>query len=458
MKRICFFCLAISTSLNVLAQLFVATDGNVGIGDNAVQTAGLLIKDKDYLYGLNIKNSPVGISVYNNCNNSILETEKWGMRVVNNLNNNIDTYGIKINTDGGGYYNSVNYGIYSYGGNSNTMSCGVFGGLIGSHVQNGTGVFGSSNNFSSISSQYAGVYAGYFSGDVRVTGTMYANVLTPSVSSSPTTSVNDNSIQVVSRQSDAEQKSVSDRLSNVNLLRINNITQLERFTGNNAEYGNTKNEESHDLVQVNAVHSEEEQCRMEIEISKRTAEGTVPQTQMASVRYELAADQLKEVFPELVYEDANGNVSINYIEMVPLLVQSLNEQQQIISDLKEDIMVLNEEIAELKGYNTQAVPSRKRFHIADTSVAATDIISLGQNSPNPFSENTSIEVNIPESVRTAALFIYDMSGKQVEKIAIADRGKLSISVSATGLHEGMYLYSLIADGKVIDTRKMILTK
>ena len=58
--------------MNVLAQLFVATDGNVGIGDNAVQTAGLLIKDKDYLYGLNIKNSPVGISVYNNCNNSIL--------------------------------------------------------------------------------------------------------------------------------------------------------------------------------------------------------------------------------------------------------------------------------------------------------------------------------------------------------------------------------------------------
>jgi hypothetical protein len=121
-------------------------------------------------------------------------------------------------------------------------------------------------------------------------------------------------------------------------------------------------------------------------------------------------------------------------------------------------MVLNEEIAELKGYNTQAVPSRKRFHIADTSVAATDIISLGQNSPNPFSENTAIEVNIPESVRTAALFIYDMSGKQVDKISIADRGKLSISVSATGLHEGMFLYSLIADGKVIDTRKMILTK
>ena len=51
-----------------------------------------------------------------------------------------------------------------------------------------------------------------------------------------------------------------------------------------------------------------------------------------------------------------------------------------------------------------------------------------------------------------------MSGKQIDKIQVPKRGASQISVSGTGLTEGMYLYSLIADGKVVETRKMILTK
>ena len=38
------------------------------------------------------------------------------------------------------------------------------------------------------------------------------------------------------------------------------------------------------------------------------------QTKLPSISYGLAADQLKEVFPELVYEDKDGNYSINYEE------------------------------------------------------------------------------------------------------------------------------------------------
>ena len=97
---------------------------------------------------------------------------------------------------------------------------------------------------------------------------------------------------------------------------------------------------------------------------------------------------------------------------------------------------------------------------APTDDTTNDImlLSLGQNNPNPFSEQTSIEVSIPENVSAAALLIFDMQGKQVKKIDIDERGKFRITVTGQGLTEGMYLYSLIADGKVVQTRKMILSK
>ena len=58
-----------------------------------------------------------------------------------------------------------------------------------------------------------------------MTGTLYANVLTPSASSSSPDSQNDASstIQVVSRDVDEEGASVSDKLRQVQLLRIQNI-------------------------------------------------------------------------------------------------------------------------------------------------------------------------------------------------------------------------------------------
>ncbi len=172
------------------------------------------------------------------------------------------------------------------------------------------------------------------------------------------------------------------------------------------------------------------------------------------VHYGLAADQLKEVYPELVYEDDKGNACINYVEMVPLLVQSINELQARIDEQ-------DKEIAQLKGEDNEGVSAAKargKVVTGDNTDMGTDVISLSQNKPNPFCERTSIDVNIPETISSAAIFIYDMSGKQIDKITVSDRGASSISVSSTGLGEGMYLYSLIADGKVIATKKMILTR
>ena len=50
-----------------------------------------------------------------------------------------------------------------------------------------------------------------------------------------------------------------------------------------------------------------------------------------------------------------------------------------------------------------------------------------------------------------------MQGTEIRSFMIEDRGLSMITIQGSELTAGMYLYSLIADNKIIDTKRMILT-
>ena len=49
-----------------------------------------------------------------------------------------------------------------------------------------------------------------------------------------------------------------------------------------------------------------------------------------------------------------------------------------------------------------------------------------------------------------------MTGRQVRQVPIDARGATSVSVAAAGMPAGMYLYSLIVDDSLIDTKRMVV--
>jgi hypothetical protein len=51
-----------------------------------------------------------------------------------------------------------------------------------------------------------------------------------------------------------------------------------------------------------------------------------------------------------------------------------------------------------------------------------------------------------------------MQGEQLKQIAITDRGEGQQTISGSEFPAGMYLYALLADGKEVDVKRMILTK
>ena len=84
---------------------------------------------------------------------------------------------------------------------------------------------------------------------------------------------------------------------------------------------------------------------------------------------------------------------------------------------------------------------------------------LYQNTPNPFSQQTEIKYFIPTNTKTALLCIYDLQGKQLKQIALGERGEEGAqTILGSEFAAGIYLYGLIADGKQIDLKRMVLTE
>lgn len=48
-----------------------------------------------------------------------------------------------------------------------------------------------------------------------------------------------------------------------------------------------------------------------------------------------------------------------------------------------------------------------------------------------------------------------LDGKIIRTVDITTKGKGQMNVFASDLSNGLYVYSLIIDGKVIDTKKMV---
>jgi hypothetical protein len=163
------------------------------------------------------------------------------------------------------------------------------------------------------------------------------------------------------------------------------------------------------------------------------------------------AQEVKEIYPELVHTDKDGYMYIDYIGMIPLLVNAISELNAQIAELKAENEELNESVMMTQQQNDNTPKS---------SQMADDLIrnALYQNKPNPFSTSTSITMSLRSDVEQAVIYIFDMQGNMLRTIPVHDRGNVSVTIEGGDLNAGMYIYSLIADGKEIASKRMILTK
>ena len=85
--------------------------------------------------------------------------------------------------------------------------------------------------------------------------------------------------------------------------------------------------------------------------------------------------------------------------------------------------------------------------------------SLQQNYPNPFNPSTKIKFSIPRG-SFVQIKVFDTLGQQVAVLVNEYRmpGIYEVNFGDKSLPSGLYIYCLLADNKLIDSKKMIFLK
>ena len=406
MKRILstmFLCFIITGTIN--AQLLVDENGHVGVKVSGQSVNSLFSVNSSgdsqvntYILSNNISHD-IALRVLKR--EEVSTNHNYIEGILSSAKLDVDTYRYGYGLFGQAYRegaidtsNGRSYGVFGLAGNSTSgWNFGVFGTLYGNN--NGAGVFGSSENYD-VGINTQGKFAGFFHGDVKSTNNIYAsNFLTTSDFR-------------LKKNIEPIEPEIIDKLMNLNVVKYN---LKQRFV----EMGDTTTIPVSYYVEDSEIYDK--------------------------THYGLIAQELLDIYPNLVNEGQDGYLSVNYVELVPILIG-------FIQELKSEVDYLKKE-------------SDKVSYRVDATTKVTDLGAaafLSQNNPNPFTENTTISCFVPFVVKNADLYIYDMNGRQIDSRKIGERGEVAVTIEGKSFDAGIYLYSLITDGVVIDTKRMILTK
>ena len=366
------------------------------------------------LMALTAINANAQLEVYSNGNASVKSSSEFTM---NNLSIGLDISpsiysGYKNGVHSrqilnSGIHNIAVYGdasISSYLGSGRAI--GVLGsagystngynyGVFGSLIssQNGAGIYGTTSQ--NMGDYVNGRYAGYFYGPTYVNGTLTAtSVVTPS-----DTRLKERIIPIC----DTERGSTLENVLGMNVIEYSykqrEIPETERDTTNARSVETATQKDRH---------------------------------------FGLSAQELQAIYPNLVKEGQDGYLGVNYVELVPVLIRAIQE--------------LKGELDAVKSSNGNV----KRAPVAtgvNTAIGSGNV--LYQNTPNPFKEQTTIRFSLADDTQSASICIFDMTGKMLKNIPVST-GDTSVSLNGWELGEGLYLYSLIVNGREIDTKKMLI--
>lgn len=175
-------------------------------------------------------------------------------------------------------------------------------------------------------------------------------------------------------------------------------------------------------------------------------------TEVHKIRYSgFIAQEVEQAAKQTGY-DFNGvhipqnnddNYSLAYAEFVVPLVKAVQELDKKNTELLKRIEELEKESG-----NKNKMPELQR----------PNGTTLEQNQPNPFSENSVIKYYIPQNAGSGVIKIYAPDGSEIKSIPVSTKGFGQTEISGNVLSAGTYSYILFVDGKVADTKQMIITK
>lgn len=299
-KKIIMLVALVWVTSSAMAQLSVYAEGQVGVAtvSSEVPASAFSVNGGMEGYSASVKGTERGVYGVSNGQYLGWSYGVYGESNCKNANFQNGVLGVAVLQYPLGKYRT--YGVMGIAGNAtNGWNYGVFGQLNG--TVNGAGVYGTSTDGEN-GSCVDGRYAGYFNGNTKVNGNL---MVTGSISGVWLNAVSDNAASTLSNE--FEGSSVAEKLA-----RLSTVSYYEEVAEKNnkvAAYSSDSTFSATSVANVQAFNEDR-------------------------LHYGLNVEQLKDAFPELVYEQEDGTVAVNYVEMIPILVQAINRLSAEVKVLK----------------------------------------------------------------------------------------------------------------------------
>lgn len=184
-------------------------------------------------------------------------------------------------------------------------------------------------------------------------------------------------------------------------------------------------------------------------------------------RFGLVAQELEQVFPEVVRTLPDGSKGILYSDLIPVLIESIKELQDSLtiqaSEFTSQITSLRQELDEIRVLLGNPLPQNapqqdNSGNHSSNGMLGQEQPELYQNTPNPFNRETAIAYRLSASASSASIRIYNLNGQQLKKYPLSLNSLTgTVTLSASAFTPGMYIYSLVINNQVIDSKRMTLT-
>jgi hypothetical protein len=134
------------------------------------------------------------------------------------------------------------------------------------------------------------------------------------------------------------------------------------------------------------------------------------------------------------------------------------ELERELEATKEELAQLNSKLSDLEQSIEKCCANHQQIPPSENTAINVRLGSdpvLYQNTPNPFGENTFINFFVPASAGTAMIVFHDDYGRVLKEVDVVERGMNKVNMQGSDLVNGIYTYSLMIDGRIIDTKKML---
>ena len=168
------------------------------------------------------------------------------------------------------------------------------------------------------------------------------------------------------------------------------------------------------------------------ESGSSVANGPVEEGQ---TQYGFLAQEVEAVLPDAVKTDEEGHKMINYTAIIPMLVQAVQQLQATVDEQSV-------KIAEL---------SNTPFEASNKAASPYKIVSC---TPNPANGQVTITTNLEGLDKSATIIISSLTGTKEKTLQVSSTSP-SVTANISNLDRGMHLVSLLVDGKLADSYRLI---